>query len=73
MKTHSIYKIQKLQTALDERMSSLKKAMEGYEPHPHLVSGHSNPESLRQVNESEIRIAADDFNTILKEIKSVLK
>ncbi len=73
MGVHSKAKVADLSKQLDERMKKLKQVITGrklneYEP----MEKHS-PENLTSVSASDVRIAVDDFNTILKEIKRVLK
>jgi len=73
MGIHSKVTINNLHSQLKERMDKLKKIMEGGEILEHEGRDYPFPDKMRKVNPSEIRVAADDFNTILKEIKRVLK
>jgi len=64
--------INNLSSQLDERMDKLKKAMNGKKLNSDFNSS-DDIESFSFVNPSEVRVAVDDFNTILKEIKRELK
>jgi len=73
MGIHSKNLIKKLSNQLDERLATLKKAMEGTQPLPYEVADQPLPDTVTRVTSGDIRVAVDDFNTILKEIKRVLK
>lgn len=73
MGIHSKQLIANLQSQLDERMDNLKKVMEGRKPQSFEVADYPEPDIYAKVSASNIRIAVDDFSTILREIKRVLK
>lgn len=57
---------------LQERHEKLLKAMKGRAVQADEIHMHSYPETHRFVTASDVRIAVDDFATILKEIKGTL-
>lgn len=72
MAIHPIEKIEKLEAQLQERFERLVKKMQGRELNTVDAQKHGNPQSLRSVPPEDIRVATDDFATILKEIKATL-
>lgn len=74
MSRHIILKVARLEYLLKERLELLLKAMQGRKLEaPHETSDLTNPEHWCYVSESAVRLAADDFQTVLKEIKRTLK
>ena len=72
MASHSKAKIQKLQDALQERLDRLLKAMRGTDIGSEEQRMHGLPGPHASVRSDDVRIAVDDFQTILKEIKASL-
>lgn len=72
MGIHSPFAIKKLEDLLKERSDKLLAAMRGTEVPSELKLVHNYPDDYRQVDPTVVRVAADDFATILKEIKAVL-
>ena len=72
MPPHSKIKIQKLQNALQERLERLLEAMQGTDlsSEEQRLRGFHGPHAI--VRSDDVRIAVDDFQTILKEIRSSL-
>lgn len=74
MSLHTQVKITNLELQLQERMDKLLTAIRGSEP----MSFKNDDEDFktiqkRYVDPSRVRVAVDDFQTILKEIKRELK
>jgi hypothetical protein len=72
MATHAKHIIDKLTAELDVRHDKLKAALDGSEPiyaHDSLKPKHY---AERSIKSEDIRIAVDDFQNILKEIKATL-
>ncbi len=72
MSIHPFEKIQRLEVQLQERFEKLVKKMQGRDLTEVEAKAYGNPQSLRNVPSEDIRVAADDFATILKEIKATL-
>lgn len=72
MGIHSPFAIKKLEDLLKERSDKLLAAMRGTAVPSELKLVHNYPDDYRQVDPSAVRVAADDFATVLKEIKAVL-
>lgn len=72
MTIHPIEKIKKLEAQLQERFENLVTKMQGRELNTVEAQTYGNPQSLRSVPSEHIRVATDDFATILKEIKAAL-
>lgn len=72
MGIHSPFAIKKLEDLLKERSDKLVAAMHGTEVPSELKLVHNYPDDYRKVDSTAVRVAADDFATILKEIKAVL-
>lgn len=72
MSSHSKAKIQKLEVALQERLDRLLKAMRGSDigSEEQRMQGFHGPHA--SVRSDDVRIAVDDFQTILREIKATL-
>jgi len=72
MGTHAKVKISRLESQLQERMDKLLIAIRGSESNS---SEETDYEPLKKmyVDASSVRVAVDDFQTILKEIKRELK
>jgi len=72
MGTHYQSEIDGFEKQLQERVEKLLLAIHGHDAYSEDEDDHISKYS-RLINPSEIRIAVDDFQTILKEIKRVLK
>lgn len=72
MTIYTIEKIQRLEKQLKERFEKLCKQMLGRELSGSEAARYGNSKDLRDVSSEEVRIATDDFATILKEIKATL-
>ena len=72
MPYHSKAKTEKLHNALQERLDRLVTAMYGTDVHEEDAKrgGYHGPQV--SVRSDDVRIAVDDFQTILKEIRSSL-
>lgn len=72
MPSHPKSKIQKLQTTLQERFDRLLEVTGGTDlsSEDHRLMGLHGPHAM--VRSDDVRIAVDDFQTILKEIKASL-
>ncbi len=66
------YKIEKLQNLLQQRLDNLFSAMQGSEVSDadHRLSSLTSPHRL--IRSDDVRVAVDDFSTILKEVKATL-
>ncbi|WP_447896445.1 hypothetical protein [Stenotrophomonas acidaminiphila] len=71
MPYHSTAKIERLEKRLQERFDHLVKVVNGSEVSPKYLPSHSTGPH-RSVFAEDVRIAVDDFSTILKEIKASL-
>jgi hypothetical protein len=72
MAAHSENAVDKLVKKLQERHEYLVSTMRGRPVKADEIHMNNYPETHRVVDPSEIRIAVDDFATILKEIKLTL-
>ena len=72
MPNHSTYAVEKLQKQLQERLDRLLVAMSGKEVPESELPLHSLRGPHRWVKSDDVRVAVDDFSTILKEIKASL-
>ena len=72
MGTHSLALIDKLEKQLLERHEKLVAAMQGREVSKDEMRMLQHVHPQRWVNSGDVRVAVDDFATILKEIKSSL-
>ena len=72
MSIHNIEGIQKLEAQLQERFEKLCKQMLGRELNEGEAKRYGNPKALRNVSSEDVRVATDDFATILKEIKATV-
>lgn len=72
MPSHSKNNIQKLQSTLQERFDRLLEVMQGIDisSEDHLQMGLHGPRA--NIRSDDVRIAVDDFQTILREIKASL-
>ena len=72
MSMHSKQAIQKLQNTLQERLDRLLKAIQGTDVtgEEEILNGLHGPHA--RIRSDDVRIAVDDFQTILKEIKATL-
>lgn len=67
MEYQSVAKIDRLHTELQQRLERLIQAMQGGEP-KHIPDHLYGPQRL--VSGEAVRLAVDDFATVLKEIKA---
>ncbi|CAH8206662.1 hypothetical protein [Vibrio aestuarianus] len=63
---------------LEQRFDKLKKELTGVEPNPNIYNVyHNDPivykEEFTEVNELEVKLAIEDFNAILKELRQIKK
>lgn len=72
MSLHPTRKIEKLRAQLQERLDRLVSAMQGNEVSQSDLPLHSLHEPHRFVRADDVRVAVDDFSTILKETKASL-
>ncbi|WP_026600520.1 hypothetical protein [Methylomonas sp. 11b] len=72
MAIHSENTVKKLKARLKERYDLLITAMDGRTINPDEAFRTALPETHRVVAPDDVRIAVDDFSTILKEIKATL-
>jgi hypothetical protein len=72
MPYHSRPKVQKLQQALQARFDQLMTAVAGSEASEHDLRAFQLTGPHVAVRPSDVRIAVDDFQTILKEVKGTL-
>lgn len=72
MAIHSENSVNKLTSRLKERYDLLITAMIGRPINPDQAFRTNLPETHRMVAADDVRIAVDDFSTILKEIKATL-
>lgn len=72
MGIHSPFAIKKLEDMLKERLDKLQTAMRGSKVNSEKKLMHNFPDDYRDVDATVVRVAADDFATVLKEIKAVL-
>lgn len=72
MGIHSLASIDKLEKQLQERHEKLVAAMKGLEISKDEMRMLQHTLPHRRVNAGDVRIAVDDFVTILKEIKTSL-
>lgn len=72
MANHSLALIEKLEKQLQERHEKLVAAMKGQEVSDSEMRTLQYTTPHRWVNNSDIRVAVEDFGVILKEIKATL-
>lgn len=72
MAIHSDLLVNKLTGKLKERVESLATAMNGSPLNTDEISRSNFPETYRSVAPDDVRMAVDDFATILKEIRTTL-
>lgn len=72
MPMHSKHTIEKLQNTLQERLDRLLKAIQGTDVTSEEERMHGLHRPHARVRSDDVRIAVDDFQTILKEIKATL-
>ena len=72
MPIHPTYAVEKLQKQLQERLDRLLVAMHGKEVTESDLQLRSLRSPHRWVRSDDVRVAVDDFSTILKEIKASL-
>jgi len=72
MPMHSKHTIQKLQNALQERLDRLLKAVQGTGVTSEEERMHGLHGPHTKIRSDDVRIAVEDFQTILKETKATL-
>lgn len=72
MSIHSDLLVNKLTSKLKERVELLAAAMNGNPLNADEVSRTNLPDTYRSVAPDDVRMAVDDFATILKEIRTTL-
>lgn len=72
MPMHSKQTIEKLQNTLRERLDRLLTAIQGADITSEEERMHELPGPHTKVRSDDVRIAVDDFQTILKEIRATL-
>jgi hypothetical protein len=72
MASHSQALIKKLEGKLKERYDNLVSCMGGRPVDETEIRAFNVPNDHRHVSSADVRIAIDDFSTILKEIKATL-